>query len=115
MIEFDHRDAEHLLAQAPFRRFLFAAIQRAGILSHEGPAHGPTERDLSYAEGRRSLGFEILLLIEQGQPEALRSAGGLATIDAVIREAMNPTPKEKSHGNRKQNRDTDRYANELDE
>lgn len=115
MTEFDDRDAEHLLAQAPFRRFLFAAIQRAGILSHEGPAHGPTERDLSYTEGRRSLGFEILLLIEQGQPAALRSESGLATIDAAIREAMNPTPKEKTREKIKQSRDTSRYENELDE
>lgn len=115
MTEISREDAEHLLAQAEFRRFLFAAIQSAGLLSHEGPAHGPTQRDLSFAEGRRSLGFEILLMIEQGQPEALRTGGALATINAAIREAMNPTPKEKTHGNRNQHRDTDRYSKELDE
>lgn len=96
MLGISSDDAEHLLAQAPFRRFLFAAIQSAGILSHEGPAHGQVQRDLSFTEGRRSLGFEILLMIEQGQPEALRSAGALATINAAIREAMNPDPKEKA-------------------
>jgi hypothetical protein len=113
--DISREDAEHLLSQAEFRRFLFAAIQSAGLLSHEGPAHGPTQRDLSFAEGRRSLGFEILLMIERGQPEALRTGGALATINAAIREAMNPTPKEKTHGNRNKHRDTDRYARELDE
>lgn len=98
MSDLSREDAEHLLAQAPFRRFLFAAIQRAGILSHEGPAHGPIQRDLSFIEGRRSLGFEILLMIEQGQPEPLRTDGALATIDAAIREAMNPAPKENTRG-----------------
>lgn len=110
MTDLSREDAEHLLAQAPFRRFLFAAIQSAGILSHEGPAHGTIQRDLSFTEGRRSLGFEILLMIEQGQPDVLRSGGALATLNAVIREAMNPDPKEKPRAPR-----YDRYADITDE
>lgn len=96
MTDLTREDAEHLLAQAPFRRFLFAAIQSAGILSQEGPAHGPIQRDLSFIEGRRSLGFEILQMVDLGQPDALRTPGALATIDAAIREAMNPVPKERT-------------------
>lgn len=102
-------DAEHLLSQAPFRRFLFAAIQSAGLLSHEGPAHGPIQRDLSFAEGRRSLGFEILQMVDVGQPASLRTADALATIHQVIREAMNPDPKEKTRGPK-----YDRFADIID-
>ena len=101
-------DAEYLLNRPEFRRFLFAAIQSAGLLSHLGPAHGPEGRNLDYAEGRRGLGFELLGMAHLGQPEAIRAADptGLATLNAVIREAMNP-PKEKTRDRR--NSDTDRY------
>ncbi|GFM29263.1 hypothetical protein [Novosphingobium sp. PY1] len=112
MSEISREDAEYLLARPEFRRFLFAAIQSAGLLAHEGPAHGPIERDLSFIEGRRSLGFEILQMVEQGQPEALRTPGALATISAAIREAMNPDPKERTHGPRKRR---DPYAELSDE
>ncbi len=101
-------DAEYLLGRPEFRRFLFAAIQSAGILSHLGPTHGPDGRKLHYEEGRRSLGFELLSMAHQGQPEAIRAAdpSGLATLDAALREAMNP-PKEKPRDRR--NNDTARY------
>lgn len=107
MSDLSQTDAEYLLGRPEFRRFLFAAIQSAGLLGHEGPAHGPNGRDLSFAEGRRSLGFEILQMVDQGQPDALRTPGALATIDAALREAMNPT-KEKTRGHR--NNDTSRYG-----
>ena len=96
MTDLSREDAEALLARPEFRRFLFVAIQSAGLLSHEGPAHGPIQRDLSFIEGRRSLGFEILQMVEQGQSEQLRTPGALATINAAIREAMNPDPKERT-------------------
>lgn len=107
MIDLSREDAEYLLGRPEFRRFLFVAIQSAGILSQEGPAHGPIQRDLSFTEGRRSLGFEILNMVDQGQPEALRQPGALVTLSAVIREAMNPDPKEKT---RDKERKYDRYA-----
>lgn len=103
--EFSIEDAEFLLARAEFRRFLFAAIQRAGILSHITPTNGQLGRDL--LEGRRSLGFEMLLLADAGQPEPLRSPEGLATLDQIIREAMTPKPKDKTRERR--NTDLDRY------
>lgn len=99
-------DAAFLLGRAEFRRFLFAAIQTAGILGHHAPANGQTGRDLGHFEGRRSLGFDLLQMVDRGQPEPLRSAEALATIDAAIREALNPAPKEKAGGRRN---DTDRY------
>lgn len=105
-------ELELLCAMPEFRRFLFAAIQSAGILSQEGPAHGQAARDLSYAEGRRSLGFDILHMAHRGQPEEVRSAdpGALVTLNAAIVAAMTP-PKEKTRGRR--NDDTSRY-NDID-
>lgn len=100
-------DAEYLLNRPEFRRFLFAAIQSAGVLSHVGASHGPEGRNLEFSEGRRGLGFELLLMAHSGQPEAIRASDpdALATLDAVIREAMNPT-KDKTRDRRN---DLDRY------
>jgi len=103
----DPKDAEFLLSRPEFLRFLFAAIQSAGILGYYAPANGQTGRDLGHFEGRRSLGFDLLHMVDSGQPEPLRSPHALATIDAAIRETMNP--KEASNGRRNRNRDTDRY------
>lgn len=102
----DAADAEYLLGRPEFLRLLYGAIQAAGILNHEGPAHGLTPRDLSYAEGRRSLGFEILHAAHAGQPEAIRNAdaSAIATLHAVIREALNPKEKPRATRN-----ETDRY------
>lgn len=112
---FTRQDAEFLLGRPEFMRFLYDAIQSAGIISNMEPADGRTVRDhsLEWQSGRRSLGHEMLLMIEQGQPEALRSPDGspLITLNAVLREAINP--KETTRGRR--NRSTrDRYA-DLDD
>lgn len=109
---FSQEDAEALLASEEFRRFLFAAIQAAGILGHYAPANGHMGRDLAHFEGRRSLGFELLMLADAGQPEPLRSPEGLATLDLILREALNPKPKpkDKTRGNRKPDSSIDRYA-----
>lgn len=98
-------DAAWLLEKPEFRRFLFAAIQSAGVLDNNPHADGHSGRDLAFYEGRRSLAFEMLRLIDEGQPEPLRSPHALATLNAVIREALNPPPKEKAHV-----RSPDRYA-----
>lgn len=98
-------DAQFLLGRPEFRRFLYAAIQSAGILGHHAPANGQLGRDLGHFEGRRSLGFDLLLMADAGQPEPLRSPQALATIDAALREALNP-PKEKKRDRRD---DTARY------
>ena len=93
-------DAEFLLTRPEFRRFLFAAIQSAGVLGDHSLADGPQERDLRYHEGRRSLGFELLRMADQGQPEPLRTPGALATLNAAILEALNPAPKGKASDRR---------------
>jgi hypothetical protein len=109
-------DASYLLSRPEFRRFLFAAIQNAGVLSQHSLADGPQERDLRFNEGRRSLGFELLLMAHQGQPQAIRDADstGLATLHAAILEALNPAPKEKPSG-RRTDRDTARFDELGDE
>ncbi len=108
-------DAAFLLGRAEFRRFLFAAIQTAGVLAIKNPANGQSGRPLEYHEGRRSLGFELLAMADQGQPEPLQSASSLATVNAVILEALNPPPKEKPGGRRNDpDRDTARYDDIAD-
>lgn len=104
-------DAATLLRSEEFRRFLFAAIQSAGILGHYAPANGQLGRDLGHFEGRRSLGFELLAMADAGQPEPLRSPEGLATLDQIIREAMTPKPKDKT---RERRSDTARYDDIAD-
>lgn len=105
-------DAAFLMERPEFRRFLYAAIQTAGVLSEHSLADGPQERDLRFHEGRRSLGFALLQMADAGQPEPLRTPNALATLTAVIREAMNPAPKEKPRGRRTD--DTARY-HDLDD
>ncbi len=91
-------DAEYLMTRPEFRRFLFTAIQSAEILS---AANGHSGRNLDFIEGRRSLGFELLRMADEGQPAALRTPNALATLNAVILETINtPAPKEKPRGGR---------------
>lgn len=90
-------DATFLMGRAEFRRWLFTAIQTAGIFD---AANGQQGRDLNWIEGRRSLGFELLRMADEGQPEQLRTPSALATLNAVILENMNTPKKEKSNGGR---------------
>jgi hypothetical protein len=109
---FTAQDANFLLGRPEFLRLVFDVIQSAGIVSNNEGANGRTVQDqsLEWHAGRRSLGHEILLKVEQGQPDALRSPDGLPimTLQAVLREAINP--KEKTRGNRSRNRDRDDNA-----
>jgi hypothetical protein len=104
------QDAEFLLARPEFMRFLAAAIQTAGILGHHVPANGQSGRDLGHFEGRRSLGFDLLMLVHSGQPEAIRAMDtqGIATLTAALRTVLNPSTAGKSNGRR--NPDLNRYA-----
>jgi hypothetical protein len=90
-------DATFLMSRGEFRRFLFTAIQTAGIFD---AANGHDGRDLNWIEGRRSLGFELLRMADEGQPEQLRTPNALATLNAVILENINSPKKEKVRGDR---------------
>ena len=105
MTELSREDAEYLLGRPEFKRFLFVAIQSAGVLHHHISADGRLGRDLNFLEGRRSLGLDLLQMADAGQPEPLRTPTAIATLDAAIREAMNP-PASKD---RKRDRKPDRY------
>lgn len=84
-------DAEFLLNLGEFRRFLFAAIQSAGIFGHTVSASGAATRDLGLLEGRRALGLELLAMAHAGQSDAVRQADpeGIATLRLCLTEAIN--------------------------
>lgn len=105
---FDSNDAEFLLTRPEFRRFLFAAIQRAGILGQTVSASNAQTRDLSHLEGRRALGFDLLMLVHAGHSEAVRSADpdGITTLGLSLTEALNC---KESHRDPSRSRDSARY------
>jgi hypothetical protein len=111
---FTKRDAEFLLSRPEFLRFAYDLIQSAGIIGNNEAADGRSVRDqcLEWHSGRRSLGHEMLLMVEQGQPDALRSPDGspLLTLNAVLREAINPkeTARDRRNHNDSRYGDLDR-------
>lgn len=110
---FDPKDAEYLLSRPEFLRFMYVAIQSSGVLSNNVAVDGRTVRDqcLEWHEGRRSLGHEMLQMVEIGQPEALRSPDGspLMTLNAILHEAINPKENPSDRRN-----SSSRTSNELD-
>lgn len=89
------------MALPEFRRFLFRSIQSAGLLEYSASATNGTDgRNLHFAEGRRSLGFDLLRDADAGQPDALRHPNSIMTLIAVLREeaASPPVKPEKSRG-----------------
>jgi hypothetical protein len=90
-MRFDPKDAEFLLTRPEFRRFLFAAIQSAGIFGQTVSASTAPSRDLAHLEGRRALGFDLLMLAHSGQSEAVRQADpdGITTLGLGLTEALN--------------------------
>ena len=88
---FDAKDAEFLLTRPEFRRFVFAAIQSAGIFGQTVSASTAPARDLGHLEGRRALGFDLLMMVHAGQSEAVRSADpdGITTLGLCLTEALN--------------------------
>lgn len=93
------RDMSELMGLESFRRFLFRSIQSAGLLSQA--SNGADSRDLAFAEGRRSLMFDILRDADAGQPDALRHPLSILTLIAALREEVNTSPaKEKKRDDR---------------
>ena len=87
---FDAKDAEFLLTRPEFRRFLFAAVQSAGILGHTVSASSAPTRDLAHLEGRRALGFDLLMMVHAGQSEAVRIADpdAITTLGLSLTEVL---------------------------
>jgi hypothetical protein len=89
-VPFEAKDAEFLLTRPEFRRFLFAAIQSSGILVQTVSATTAASRDLGHFEGRRALGFDLLMLAHAGQSEAVRNddPDGITTLALCLTEAL---------------------------
>lgn len=97
------REDRTLLIEHPaFRRFLVDVIQRCGLFS--ATANGSDGRNL-YLEGRRSLGLEVLEMMDEVQPVQNPSGIPVLTLIQLLREAAQGTPKEKPVGRR-----SDQYA-----
>lgn len=105
---FEAKDAEFLLGRPEFRRFLFTAIQSAGLLGQTVSASSAQHRDLAHLEGRRALGFDLLMLAHAGQSEATRQADpdAIATLCLCLGEAINDKDPARD---RRRPRDTARY------
>lgn len=62
---FSDLDSRHLMAQPAFRRYLLHIYAAAGISI---PANGADTALLSYREGQRSLGLELIRHAARGLP-----------------------------------------------
>lgn len=104
----DPKDAEFLLTRPEFRRFLYAAIQSAGILGHTVTASGAAHLDLGLLEGRRALGFDLLMMAHGGQSEAVRAGdpNGATTLCLALTEMLN---SKETNRDRRRIRDNARY------
>jgi hypothetical protein len=92
----DKADLVDLLTKPGFRRFLFRAIQTAGIF--DATANGSDGRNL-YLEGRRSLGLELLREVEAAQPAQHPSGIPMLTLHRILTEEIQ-SPQEKPSGRR---------------
>ncbi|MDB5706788.1 MAG: hypothetical protein JWN66_3904 [Sphingomonas bacterium] len=80
-----------LLESAPFRRFLLAMIQSAGVF--DVTATMADGRHL-YLEGRRSLALEILRDLDEAQPVSLPAGIPAATLIQTLHELAHASRKE---------------------
>lgn len=87
-------DMAELMRLAPFRRFLFRAIQSAGIL--HPTTDGSEGRHLAYAEGRRNLGLELLADAETANADPHPES--LTTLFLILSEEAQRQPKEPKRG-----------------
>ena len=90
-------DLEVLMARKDFQRFLFRAIQTAGIFAQG--TNGHDGRDLAFAEGRRSLGLWLLGQADAGLPEPMQSPDHIAALHALLRAQLDTPPPPKGKGN----------------
>lgn len=104
----DESDMQVLMALPEFKRFLFRAIQTAGIMT--SATNGHDGRDLAFAEGRKSLGLWMMHEADTGLPSSVRSPNTVAVWHAIMREQMQSSQPRKDKGDASR---TDRYA-ELD-
>jgi hypothetical protein len=104
----EREDLIFLLGRGEFLRFLFRVIQTARIFSRT--TDGANERDLSFDEGRRHLGLEILEMVEAGQTIPHPEGQPILTLIQTLLEEANSPGERKTHEGRRYDR-----TDELDE
>lgn len=106
----DREDIQFLVQRPEFKRFLFRVIQSSRIFQ-PASTDGPQGDRLN--EGRRSLGLEILEMVERGQPVAhLHPVGPLLTVAQALHEEINFTPERAN--DEKRSSQYDRYRDAAD-
>jgi hypothetical protein len=94
-------DLEFLCQRGEFSRFLLRVIQTAGIFTRTTDGSG--SRNLSFDEGRRHLGLEILEMVEASQPQSpLPDIPATTLLQVLLEEARKP--QEKPNGRRSSDR-----------
>jgi hypothetical protein len=96
-------DLFDLMERPGFRRLLLRVIQMAGIFA--ATANGSDQRTF-YENGRRSLGLEILRLLEAAQPVQGSSGNPTLTLIQLLREEAQSPPSERTASGRR----TDPYS-----
>lgn len=95
-------DLEFMLRSPECRRILYLiSIQMARLL--EPTTDGSEGRHLSYWEGRRNLGLEILALFETAQPATHPGGLSILTLIQLLREEAQK-PSEKPNATRRHDR-----------
>jgi hypothetical protein len=83
------RDMLELMGYPAFRRFLFTIAERSGIAAS---AYG-SNIDTSKADGRRSLGIEILEMAERGLPVRDETRSPFNALGVAITEISRLQPQ----------------------
>ena len=76
-----------LMGDPAFRRFLFRIVDASGMLV---AANGSEDRHLRFAEGRRSLGFDIFRWADEASSMTHTSALPVNSLAQVLRDAIQP-------------------------
>lgn len=99
-------DMRDLMARPAFHRFLFTIMQRSGISTS---VYG-SEVAASYAEGRRSLGIEILQMADEALSVRLPDGPPFAAMHIALTEALRSSTQEQDD-----EADLSRYQDDEDE
>jgi hypothetical protein len=90
-------DYKDLLERPQFRRFLLRLIQLSGI--YEATANGSAERTF-FANGRRSLGLDILREVDAAQPVPGAELPSLTLIQVLREDAQSALTERNPRGRR---------------
>lgn len=91
-------DLQSLIERPAFILFLLRVVANAGLFSAQ--TTGADDRDLNFAEGRRSLCLDILREVESAQPVPSLNGIPMVTSIQMFVAAAQSAPKEKPVGRR---------------